>query len=280
MSESGWATTGPIGWLRWLLRQPKNSLAKTLLVPAVVSLVCAVLVSGSVMILRPEQRLNEERSRQENILAAAGLSGSGDDVAERFAAIEPRVIDLREDVFAPGLDPSAVLETRRSGPAAESVPVPPELDIAVIKTRPRYVVGYFLYDGARLDMIILPVYGYGLWSTLYGYVALEPDANTIVGLRFYRHGETPGLGGEVDNPRWLAQWRGKRIYDDTGQPVIEVSKGRGAESGSPRARFEVDGISGATLTGRGVTNLLRYWFGPHGFGPFLDALRNATEETT
>jgi Na+-transporting NADH:ubiquinone oxidoreductase subunit C len=280
MSESEQASTGSGGWVGWLLRQPKNSLAKTLLVPAVVSLVCAVLVSGSAMILRPQQRLNEERNRQENILAAAGLLEPDGDVAQRFADIEPRVIDLAKGDFAPEMAASTVLGESGTGAGAVRVPVPRELDIAVIKARPRYVVGYFLYDDDEMEMMILPVYGYGLWSTLYGYVALEPDASTVVGLRFYRHGETPGLGGEIDNAGWLAQWRGKRIFDETGEPVIEVTKGRGADPGSPQARYEVDGISGATLTGRGVTNLLRYWFGDHGFGPFLDRLRERAGEET
>lgn len=256
----------PIAWLR---NSPKNGPLKTFLVPVLVSLVCALLVSGSVMVLRPEQRLNEERSRQENILAAAGLLAPGDDVADRFAAVEPKVIDLQEGHFASGVEVEDVL----SGEAEARMPIPRDLDIAVIKSRPRYVVGYFLYESGELAMLILPVYGYGLWSTLYGYVALAPDAGTVVGLRFYRHGETPGLGGEIDNPRWLAQWPGKRIYDGSGQAVIEVTKGAGTAPDGDSARFQVDGISGATMTGRGVTNLLRYWFGSDGFGPFLERLR-------
>lgn len=269
MSEPQGSSSGASARVSWLLRQPKNSLAKTLLVPAVVSLACAVLVSGSVLTLRPLQELNREHNRQVNILAAAGLLGPDDDVAGRFKDIEPRVIDLDENRFAPDVAASDVL----SGTKAASDPIPPERDIALIKSRPRYVVGYFLREAGKLEMIILPVYGYGLWSTLYGYVALEPDANSVVGLRFYQQGETPGLGGEIDSSRWLSQWPGKRIYDENGEPVIEVIKGPGAPPGSARAGYQVDGISGATLTGRGVTNLLRYWFGSDGFGPFLERLR-------
>ena len=99
MSEPQRESAG--GWVGWLWRQPRNSLAKTLLVPALVSLVCAVLVAGSAMMLRPQQRANEERNRQENILAAAGLLESGGDVARRFADIEARVIDLAAGDFAP-----------------------------------------------------------------------------------------------------------------------------------------------------------------------------------
>ena len=102
---------------------------------------------------------------------------------------------------------------------------------------------------------------------MYGYLALEPDANTVVGLRFYEHGETPGLGGEIDDERWLRNWTGKRIYGASGEPLIGVVKGAG------RSVHEVDGITGATLTGEGVTNLLRYWLGRHGFEPYLSRLR-------
>lgn len=267
------------GWLGRLLRQPKNSLAKTLLVPAVVSLVCAILVSGAVIALRPQQQLNEERNRQQNILSAAGLLQSGVDLSVLFEQFEPRVIDLASGAYAADLKPSDVERQMAGGNPASRVVVPREQDIAVIKTRSRYAVGYFLLDNERLKMIILPVYGYGLWSTLYGYIALEADADTIVGLRFYRHGETPGLGGEIDNPRWLQQWRGKRIFNDSGEPEIEVLKGAGIVSASGRSVYQVDGITGATLTGRGVTNLLRYWMGPHGFGPFLRSLRDQVRET-
>ena len=151
--------------------------------------------------------------------------------------------------------------------------MPPELDIAVIKTRPRYVVVYFLYDGARLDMIILPVYGYGLWSTLYGFISLEGDLNTIEGLGFYSHAETPGLGGEVDNPRWKSQWVGKKVYDgDRTEPQIKLVKG-GVNVDAKKRQHKVDALSGATLTSRGVEQLVNYWMGDRGYAPFLQKLR-------
>ena len=122
-----------------------------------------------------------------------------------------------------------------------------------------------------LDRIILPVHGYGLWSTLYGFIALQSDANTVAGIGFYEHGETPGLGGEVDNPRWKSQWPGKQVYRD-GEAAIALAKG-GVDSSSPDAQWRVDGLSGATLTSRGVTNLVQFWLGENGFKPFLNKLK-------
>ncbi len=120
--------------------------------------------------------------------------------------------------------------------------------------------------------MILPVRGYGLWSTLYGFLALESDGNTIAGLGFYEHGETPGLGGEVDNPRWKAQWPGKEVYED-GDPVIRLIKGS-VDPNAANAEHKVDGLAGATLTSKGVTNLLQFWLGERGFKPFLDNLKS------
>lgn len=263
--------------LRRLLSAPKNSPAKTLLVPLLVSLVSAVLVAGAAIALRPQYQSNLERNRQQNVLAAAGLLEAGQSIETLFEQIEPRVVDLATGDYATEVDPSTVLRAQRAGDPLVSVAVPPELDRAVIKKRSRYAVVYLLYERARLKMIILPVYGYGLWSTMYGYVALAgDDANTIVGLRFYQHGETPGLGAEIDSPQWQRLWQGKKIYDDSGEPVIEVVKGQAAPSGDG-VTYQVDGISGATLTGRGVTNLLQYWFGEHGFGPYLKTLRERGE---
>ena len=109
----------------------------------------------------------------------------------------------------------------------------------------------------------MPIRGYGLWGTLYGYIAIDSDLNTIRGLEFYAHKETPGLGAEVDNPKWKALWDGKSIYKDD-QVEIEVIKGK-VDPSNKMATYQVDGLSGATLTSRGVTNMLVYWFGESGY---------------
>jgi Na+-transporting NADH:ubiquinone oxidoreductase subunit C len=112
----------------------------------------------------------------------------------------------------------------------------------------------------------------GLWSILYGYLALDTDLTTIRGITFYEQGETAGLGGEVENPRWKALWPGRRAFDERGNVKIQVKKGvAGPPAEDP---YQVDGLSGATLTSRGVTNMIRFWLGPDGFGPFIAQLRN------
>jgi len=248
----------------------KDGPVRTMVVALVVSFCCAVLVAGTAILLRPQYELNQEHNRQKNILAAAGLLRAEKTVQELFQQVEPQVIDLSSGKHAPGVDPAT---------SAAKSPISRDNDIAFIKERPRYAVVYLAYDDDHLSEIILPVYGYGLWSTMYGYVALEADANTIVGLRFYEHGETPGLGAEIENQQWLDLWRGKRVYGDSGEALIEVIKGQVAVEGNSQVDHQVDGITGATLTGDGVTNLLRYWLGEQGFGHYLQGLRQGGEDS-
>ena len=266
-----------MSWFARFRALPKDSPPKTLAVALVVSLSAAVLVAGTTVLLRPQYELNQELNRQRNILAAAGLLVPGADVETLFERIEPRVVDLATGEYAPEIDARDLVGARATAAREPGVPVPADLDIAFIKSRPRHAVVYLMRDAGELRGIVLPVYGYGLWSTMYGYLALEADANTVIGLRFYEHGETPGLGAEIDDPDWQAQWRGKKIYGESGEPLIEVVKGRvpPEAAADPRAVYQVDGITGATMTGSGVTNLLRYWLGDQGFGPYLERIRES-----
>jgi Na+-transporting NADH:ubiquinone oxidoreductase subunit C len=122
-------------------------------------------------------------------------------------------------------------------------------------------------DGAR-TLIILPVHGSAYQSTIKGYLALKADLNTVAALTFYEQEETPGLGARIEEDAWQALWPGKQVADADGVIRIDVVKGAGA------GVHEVDGISGATRTSTGVTNLLRFWLGPDGYGPYLDRLRS------
>ena len=119
-------------------------------------------------------------------------------------------------------------------------------------------------------LIILQIRGYGLWGTLYGYIAIKDDFNTVSGIEFYEHKETPGLGAEVDNPKWKASWKGKKIYKDN-EVVLSVIKGKVDES-DLQSSYKVDGLSGATITSRGVTNMVSYWFGESGYSQLLREL--------
>jgi Na+-transporting NADH:ubiquinone oxidoreductase subunit C len=146
-------------------------------------------------------------------------------------------------------------------------------DQAKISRRENYALVYLVEDGqGDIDKIILPIHGYGLWSTLYGFIALEADGNTVAGLGFYEHGETPGLGGEVDNPRWKAVWPGKEVYRDD-EVAIGLIKGA-VDPSNAGAAWQIDGLAGATLTARGVTNLVQFWLGENGFEPFLNNLKS------
>jgi len=131
---------------------------------------------------------------------------------------------------------------------------------------------YLHYDDNALNAIILPIRGYGLWGTMKGYLALKPDFKTIIGLEFFDHKETPGLGGEIDNPKWKAIWKDKEVFSDTGEVVISVIKGS-VDKSSDQSKYQVDGLSGATITSNGVTNLLSFWLGDMGYGPLIENIK-------
>lgn len=255
---------------------PRDSVGGTLTVAAVLCVVCSVLVSAAAVGLRPRQETNKNRYQKKNILIAAGLYDEDDDddaIDELFKNIETRVIDLEtgEEVPADRIEPASYDQRLAAKDPERSVEIPNEDDIAGIGRREKYSKVYLVKGGGgALEKIILPVYGKGLWSTLYGFIALEADLNTIAGLTFYEHKETPGLGGEVESEVWKAKWAGKLLYDESDNLQIEVVKGA-VTPDSPKAIYQVDGLSGATITSRGVSNLIRYWIGD-AFEPFLDRL--------
>lgn len=249
-----------------------DSIAKTLLVAIGLSLVCSIVVSVSAVGLKPRQEANVEAARRAEILRSAGLLDKETDVNAVFRdRVEARVLDLDNGQLVADMDPAALDGGR--GAAASSTILPPGEDIAGIVRRPRYVPVYFIRDGEAVETVVLPVQGYGLWSTMYGFLALRADGNTVEGLSFYQHGETPGLGGEIENPRWLAGWHGKKVYGDGEDVKLGVIKGQVDPDGAQSA-WQVDGLSGATLTANGVTNMIHYWLGEGAFGPFLARLRN------
>jgi Na+-transporting NADH:ubiquinone oxidoreductase subunit C len=255
-----------------------DSISKTLGVAVGICVVCSVFVSSAAVLLKERQKANQLRDRMENILNAAGLGEEElyiDNEALRALfeeKIDVRVVDLDSGELLTDVDPDSIDERAALKDAALSEDVPAEEDIAQLKRRAKRQRIYLLREGNELVRIILPVHGKGLWSTLYGFVAVSPDAQTIENLSFYEHGETPGLGGEIDNPSWRASWVGKKPFDADGNSKITVLKGPVAAD-DPDAQHHVDGISGATITARGVQNLIRYWLGEDGYGPALAKLR-------
>jgi len=248
-----------------------DSVGRIIGVAFALCIVCSIVVSTAAVVLKPMQQANQELDRKRNILAAAGMLEEGKSVEELFANIDERYVDLRTGEFAEAVPPGYQQRAASKDPAL-SVALEDDTDIAKINRRAHYAAVYLVESGdGTVDKIILPVHGYGLWSTLYGFIALEGDANTVAGLGFYEHGETPGLGGEVDNPRWKSLWPGKKVYRD-GEVELALAKGS-VDRDDPNAPWRVDGLSGATLTARGVTNLVQFWLGENGFGPFLDNMK-------
>jgi Na+-transporting NADH:ubiquinone oxidoreductase subunit C len=250
-----------------------DSTGKTLIVAFALCIVCSVIVSAAAVLLKPIQEVNKTLDRKRNILAAAGMLVEGKSVEEQFADVQTRVVDLQTGKFADeAVDLDKYDQRKAAKDPSSSEALSSEDDLAKISRREQYSLVYLVQDSAGdIDKIILPIRGYGLWSTLYGFIALEPDANTIAGLGFYEHGETPGLGGEIDNPRWKAFWPGKQVYRD-GDVHIGLIKGS-VDPAADTAPWQVDGLAGATLTARGVTNLVHFWLGENGFEPFLNNLR-------
>lgn len=259
------------------MSSPKESTARTLIVALLVCLVCSVLVSGAAVALRPTQIENALLDKQRNILAIAGLGHAGMSDDEIKALYEERIVarlvDLETGRFSDKFDAETFDPTAAAKDPALSTNLSGAEDIASINRRENYSVAYIVENADReLETLILPVRGYGLWSTLHGFMAMRDDLNTIQGFGFYQHAETPGLGGEVDNPDWRGIWPGKKIFNENGEPVIRVLKSS-VDASSPNADHQIDGLAGATLTSNGINNLLMYWLGDDGFGPFIDNLR-------
>ena len=246
----------------------KESLKSVLTVALGLCIVCSVIVSSAAVVLKPQQEANKARDLKRNILMAAGLYDAGLTVEEQFQRVDTRVVDIATGQYVEGVDAGTFDQRAAAKDHDTSRALDAETDTAKILRQSKYALVYLVNDDqGELDKVILPIHGYGLWSTLYGFIALESDANTIAGLGFYEHSETPGLGGEVDNPRWKGLWQGKKVYRD-GDVAIAVLKGN-ANPQSNNAAWEVDGLSGATITSNGVTYLIQFWLGADGFGPFI-----------
>lgn len=247
-----------------------------------VCLVCSILVATAAVVLKPKQVANQILEKRKNVLIAGDLMKKGEqvDVDELFSKnILPALIELKTGGQLPkekmigDLSPEKFDINKISKEPSTSQKIPADKDRANIRRAPLYMMVFFVKDGAGYSRIILPVYGAGLWSTMYGFIALDRDLKTVKGFTIYEHGETPGLGGEIENPQWQKLWKGKMAFDDKGQLSLKIIKGVAPVNSTT----EIDGLSGATLTTRGVDNMIAYWFGPDGYGPFLSKLRAKKE---
>jgi len=243
----------PKGVIGRFLALPTDSIPKTVFVAVSVCLVASMVVSAAAVALRPAQAINALKDKQINILQVAGVYEPGTDVIDAFSVFEQHVLELETGQFTDAFD-AATFDDRA---AADDPNLSRALDDdpAGIGRQSNYVTVYVLRaDAGDLDKVILPIHGYGLWSTLYGFIALEANGNDIYGLQFYDHAETPGLGAEVDNPRWRALWNGTRLRDENGDLQITVAK-----TVPPAGEeFHIDALAGATLTTVGVDNMIKF----------------------
>lgn len=255
--------------------QRQFSVLYNFLFSAAVCGVCAIFVSSAAVTLAERQDTNKLLDKKKNVLQAAGLMQPDESIApaeveERFSRFRPVVIDLETGEKAPDVDPDTFDQQKAKKDPKRSRVAP--ANSSLVKRVPIHVLVYEMVgDGGDLEMVVVPVEGYGLWSTLLGFLALDADTRSVVGLAYYDHKETPGLGGEVDNARWKALWPGRKALDESFTPKIEVIKG----SAGPAADdpYRVDGLSGATITSRGVTNMMSFWLGEKGLGPYLERVR-------
>ena len=246
-----------------------DSIKKTLFVVIALSLVCSIIVSTAAVVLKPKQQANAVLDQQTKILEVAGIDLAGDIPAIYAENIEPRLVDFATGDFVDG-DAAAYDQRKAAKDPAQSIKLSAEEDVAKILRRANTGTVYLVKSGEETTKVIIPVHGNGLWSMMYAFVAVETDGNTVSGITYYEQGETPGLGGEVENPTWRAQFVGKKLFDENHKPAIQVVKG-GAPEGSEHG---VDGLSGATLTSVGVQHTFDFWLGEMGFGPFLAKVRD------
>ncbi|MDD5321724.1 MAG: Na(+)-translocating NADH-quinone reductase subunit C [Methylococcales bacterium] len=257
----------------------KNSIAAVFRIILIICLICSFIVSSATVLLYSRQQENQRLHNVKNILIAADLYDEDEDFEKTFKEhIEPRIIELDtgerllEDQFDDILNIDHFNFQTLANDPVHGENIAREIDIAKLNRQPRRMLVYFVKTQGQIDKLIIPVYGKGLWSTLYGYLALHKDLKTIAGITFYQHGETPGLGGEVDNPKWKQLWKGKLAFDDNGKVAIHVLRGS-ADPESIKARYQIDGLAGATLTSRGIDKLINYWLSENGYGPFLAGLQ-------
>ncbi|PHM29776.1 Na(+)-translocating NADH-quinone reductase subunit C [Xenorhabdus budapestensis] len=253
--------------------KPKNndSIGRTFLVVFVLCLVCSIVVAGSAVGLRAQQQEQKLLDKQRNILDVAGLLKPDMTTAEIKAAydshIQPRLLDLKTAILEKSdgnFDLNNALRRDET-----SIALSPEQDLAKIRRRADMTEIYLVKDEhGKTTELVLPIYGSGLWSMMYAFISIDVDGVTSRGITYYSHGETPGLGGEVDNPQWRKQWVGKKLYNPEGAPVLKIVRGGAGDN-----PYGVDGLSGATLTSNGVQHMFDFWLGDNGFGPFLKKVR-------
>jgi len=260
-----------------ILALGNDSLEKTIAVALALCFVCAILVSFAAVALKPMQIENKALDMKKNILDVAGLLDEGTDINKAFASqIEEKLVDVETGSYVEDMDVVSYDQRKAAKDPELNISIATSDDIASIKRKAKIAKVYLVKKGDAIDSIILPMHGYGLWSTMYGFLALEADGQTVKSINFYDQAETPGLGGEVVNPNWRALWKGKKVYDESGEVKLGLIKGV-VDTNKAGSEYDVDGLAGATLTSLGVSNLVKYWMSNQGFSTYLDKVRTQGE---
>ena len=260
-----------------ILALSNESLKKTIAIALALCFVCAILVSISAVALKPLQIENKALDMKKNILDVAGLLNENSNINQAFSEkIEAKLVNMETGEYVEDIDVTTYDQRKAAKDPAQNSVIPKDKDLASIKVKAKIAKVYLVKEGDEIKSIILPVHGYGLWSTMYGFLALDADGQTVQSINFYDQAETPGLGGEVVNPNWRALWSGKQVYAESGEVALKLIKGvvDNSKSGS---EFQVDGLAGATLTSTGVSNLIKYWMSAEGFATYLDKIRPECE---
>ena len=251
-------------WRRFLAL-PNESRTKTLIMAFLVSGVCAGLVSGATVFLRPIQSANraaEEAARIEALVA--GIPGMAGLLAEQGGSLSTVVVDLEAGRAAREVTTETLPQVLAD--PANWTALAAEADLAGLGQRPDYAQVFLLRDEERVALLLLPLTGQGYGGRIDAMLAIRGDMTTIAGLAVTNHAETPGLGGRIEERAWQADWAGTEVRAPSGEIAFSVARGQAA---SP---YQVDGITGATRTGRGMTRMVRFWLGPDGYGPLMAAI--------
>ena len=251
------------------MAKKNESLGKTVGVVLALCLVCSIVVSGAAIGLKPMQEKNAALDMQKNVLDAAGILEADTDVVETYKQrIDTMVVSLEDLTVKEDIDPTSFSNRKAASDPERSKKLEKKNDPAGLGTRENLTQIYLVKDeSGEPTGLVLHVRGQGLWGTMYGLLALEGDFDTVKGVNFYEHSETPGLGGEITNPAWVKTWQGKEVYGEDGNVQFEVVKG------GAKGEHEIDALSGATLTSNGVEYLVQFWMGENGYGPLLKKLR-------
>jgi Na+-transporting NADH:ubiquinone oxidoreductase subunit C len=252
----------------------KDSVAGTMVFIIILSLVCSFMITGTVEILKERKLAKKREEVQQYVLKAAGIDISQGDFSELFTQrVQPKMVNLATGKVT---EKANLLDfDGRMAAINPETSTKPKKDIAKIKTMATDIRIFEVYDTkGQLASIVMPIYGKGLWSIIYGYMAIKPDLNTIENIVFYEHGETPGIADFITDPQWLALWQGKTLFDAKGNIAIKVIKG-GAKDGDIHG---IDGVSGATRSGVGIQRLVEFWFGVEGYQTYLHTLAAAEDK--